>query len=222
MKSLPKEVQQHIFYQAGANAIVIQDLLTLEKNPTNAIAAKNAWINSNHISLEAVGCKTENDAIQYIIKHQLTSANLSEFTSLRDNHLVELCQKCPHLLNLSVSSWYLGERSIRALEKLTELQCLDIALCSNLPEGEFTEVFKKLTKLQSLNVFGCLQLSTKFVDALKLLSDLRSLNVARCDQLPGKELDEVLSGMIGLQDLKLKGCKAYRAIKNKFPLLVKD
>ena len=52
-------------------------------------------INEENLSLSIVGCKTGSEAIDYIIKNKLQSANLSKFCDITDENLKKLIENCP-------------------------------------------------------------------------------------------------------------------------------
>ena len=83
-------------------------------------------INEENLSLSIVGCKTGSEAINFIIKNKLQSANLSNFSDITDENLKNLNENCPDLHRLILRS-----DIIKAVpfEKLQALQSLDLKDC---------------------------------------------------------------------------------------------
>ena len=161
-------------------------------------------INEENLSPSFVPCKTGAEAIDYIIKHKLQSANLSEFSDVTDENLNKLIENCPNLHTLFVQSDKIKEMPF---EKLTALQGLDLVVCTQLSGDKLIEALGKLTALQSLNLGGCTQLSgDKLIEALGKLTALQSLNLGGCTQLSGDKLIEALGKLTALQSLILWAC----------------
>ena len=187
-------------------------------------------INEENLSPSIVRCKTGAEAIDYIIKHKLQSANLSDFSDVTDENLNKLIENCPNLhtlfvqsdkikempfekltalqsLNLAGCTQLSGDKLAEALGKLTALQSLNLWACTELSGDKLIEALDKLTALQSLNLGGCMQLSgDKLAEALGKLTALRSLNLAWCRRLSGDKLIEALAKLTALQSLNLIGC----------------
>ena len=108
-------------------------------------------INEENLSLSIVGCKTGSEAINYIIKNKLQSANLSEFSDITDEDLNKLIENCPDLHTLFLQSDKIKEVPF---EKLQALQSLDLTGCMQLSGDKLAEALGKLTALQSLNLQG--------------------------------------------------------------------
>ncbi len=158
-------------------------------------------INEEKLSLSKVGCKTDSEAINYIIKNKLQSANLSNFHEITDEDLKKIIENCPHLHTIFLQ--YSDKLKEVPFEKLQALQCLDIAGCLQLSGDKLTEALGKLQALQSLNLERCGQLSgDKLAVALGKLTALRSLNLVGCRQLSGDKLAETLGQLTALQSLE--------------------
>ncbi|MBA2367869.1 MAG: hypothetical protein H0V82_02455 [Candidatus Protochlamydia sp.] len=86
--------------------------------------------------------------MDFIIKNKLTAANLSEFSDLTDDDLTKLVNECPNLKLLSIKSLKITEDNLaESLEKLTQLQHLNLSSCNRITGDKFAETFKKLTQL---------------------------------------------------------------------------
>lgn len=220
MSQLPDDVQKIIFYQYGAEATDFNDLLFLQKNPENADAARNGWIDANHISLKKVGCKNAKEAIKYVIDHNLKSANLCEFMDLKTEDLKKLFDASPFLEELSIPPVINEGVGKLPFENLSNLKSLSIAH-TLMNEKEFTEALGKLTNLQSLDAKNCDLPEKEFIEALKKLSNLRSLDVSFCYQLSETEFAAAVAELTSLQNLNLVCCDndLIATIKSKFPHL---
>ena len=86
-------------------------------------------INEENLSLSIVGCKTGSEAIDYIIKNKLQSANLSDFPDITDEDLKKLIENCPDLHTIFLRSDRIKEVPF---EKLQALQSLDLRECTQL------------------------------------------------------------------------------------------
>ena len=160
-------------------------------------------INEENLSPSIVRCNTGAEAIDYIIKHKLQSANLSEFSYVTDENLKKLIENCPNLHTLFVQSDKIKEMPF---EKLTALKRLNLRWCTRLSGDKLAEALGKLTALQSLDL-GCTELSgDKLAEALGKLTALQSLDLGGCTELSGDKLIEVLSKLTALQSLDLTGC----------------
>ncbi len=201
-------------------------------------------INEENLSPCIVGCKSSLEAIDYIIKNKLQSANLRDFSDLTDEDLRNLIENCPNLhtlfvksdkikgmpfekltalknLNLAWCRQLSGDKSIEALAKLTALQSLDLGMCRQLSRDKLIEALAELTALQSLNLARCWQLpEDKLAKALAKLTALQGLNLEWCNQLSGDKLAEVLGKLTALQSLdlgmnrQLSGDKLIEALAN--------
>jgi internalin A len=87
------------------------------------------------------------------------------------------------------------------LERLTSLQTLDLFRCLQLSD---LSPLATLTSLQSLNLSGCIQLSGD-LSPLASLASLQSLDLSDCEQLSG-DLSP-LAGLTSLQSLNLTMCQ---------------
>ncbi len=187
-------------------------------------------INEKSIPLSNVGCKTGSEAINYISKNKLQSADLFEFSNITDENLNKLIENRPNLHKIFLRSDKIkevsfekllalqtlvlkgctqlsGDKLAEALGKLTALQRLNLAGCTQLSEDKLAKALGKLTALQTLNLAGCTQLSgDKLAEALGKLTALQTLNLAGCTQLSGDKLAEALGKLTALQWLNLEGC----------------
>ena len=172
-------------------------------------------INEENLSLSIVGCNTGAEAIDYIIKNKLQSANLSVFDDITYENMNKLIENCPNLHTLFVESEFVesectqlsSDKLAEALAKLTALKSLDLKECTQLSEDKLAEALAKLTALQSLNLAECTQLSgDKLIEALAKLTALQSLDLERCTQLSGDKLAEAIAKLTALQSLDLEGC----------------
>ena len=129
-------------------------------------------INEENLSPYIVGCGTGSEAVDYIIKNKLQSANLSDFPDITDEDLKKLIENCPDLHLLFLQSDKIKEVPF---EKLTALRRLDLWKCTQLPGNKLAEVLSKCTALQSLNLKWCDQLSgDKLAEALGKLTALEA------------------------------------------------
>ncbi len=162
-------------------------------------------INVENLSPSIIGCKTGSEAIEYIIKNKLQSANLSDFFDITDDDLKKLIENCPNLHTLFVHSNKIKEIPF---EKLQALQRLDLAWCKQLSEDKLPEALAKLTALKSLVLRGCWQLSgDKLAETLGKLQALQGLDLSDCTQLSEDILIEALGKLTALQSLDLSWCK---------------
>ncbi len=202
MSKLPKEVQELIFNEIGADTTDLKSL--------NAVN-KARWINEKHISLKSLGFTNVNAAIDYAITHQLTSINLSGF-SMGHMSLEKLCQGCSHLQKLSLPlPMESNENDVMALDKLTALQSLTITANGAGLKGEvgkeFVAMLGRKSKLQSLNLDCCEKLpEDDLIDVIKNM-DLLELNVNYCSQLSPEKLLGALENKIHLRELSVVGLK---------------
>ncbi len=161
-------------------------------------------INEKYLSLSIVGCKTGSEAINYIIKNKLQSANLFVFSDLTDEDLNILIENCPDLHTLFLRSDKIKEFP---LEKLQALQGLILARCKLLSGDRLIEALGKFTALHTLGLEDCTQLSgDKLAMALGKLTALQRLDLEWCMQLSGDRLVEALGKLTALQWLSLRGC----------------
>ncbi len=207
---IPSDVFSVILNNLNSNNLAsnIKFLTSTKRTSTMWMKEVNAHIlrriNEENISLHIVGCKTGSEAVNYIIKNKLKSANLSKFPDITDEDLKKLIENCPDLHTLFLRSGHIKEVSF---EKLQALQSLDLSFCRQLSGDRLAEALGKLTALKSLDLSWCMQLSRdKLAEALGKLTALQSLRLAACRQLSGDKLAEALGKLTGLQSLYLYGC----------------
>jgi hypothetical protein len=168
---------------------------------------KKEWVQFESISIRQVSnCKTANEAVEFIIKNKLTTANLSEF-DLTDDDLLKLVENCPNLTFLFINSINITEYTLaEALKRLTQLQHLRLGRCTEIAGDKLAEAFKTLTQLRYLNL-SCIEITgDKFSEALKTLTQLQYLNLGACTEIPGDKLAEALKTLTQLEGLDLMDC----------------
>ena len=176
------------------------------------------------LSLMDAGCKTADEAINFVIQNDLSVANLRGFPDVTDDHLKRLSEQCPNLKHLLVAS-----ADVTEVPKFAALQSLDFSWCRNLTDAGLVnlEGFKTLQSLdlfwspnltgaglvhlegvktlQSLNLCGCSGLTDASLVHVGKFMDLRSLNLSECPNLTGAGLVH-LEGVKTLQSLDLSSC----------------
>ncbi len=208
---IPSDVFSVILNNLSSNNLAtdIKFLKSTERTSKEWLKEVNAHIlrriNEENLPLSFVGCKTASEAINYIIKNKLQSANLSHFPYITDGDLKKLIENCPDLHTLFLRFIKINEVPF---EKLPALQSLNLRQCVQLSEDKLAEALSKLTSLKNLNLSGCEQLSgNKLAEALGKLTALQSLDLGWCTQLSGDTLIEVLGKLTALKSLDLAGCK---------------
>lgn len=178
-----------------------------------AIVAKRQWASREHISLKTFGCTTAEEAIQYVIKHNLKSANLiaynSETTQVTQEQLQRLCVACPKLEYLWVRS-----RSIQSLEDLPRMDFLHTLNCSGCAINELPEnLAEKFPKLERLRCYNCnltalprniphlLELDCRYMQIRAIPETFTNLTGLDMEQCPIRTIPDALA-----QTLKVLSC----------------
>jgi hypothetical protein len=189
---------------------------------------KQNWVSQYGFSLYKVSnCQTAKEAVEFIIKNKLRSANLSEYDDMTNADLTNLVKECPNLNSLYIESSKISEEKLaEALTKLPQLKSLGIKeLCihghlsealkmlKNLQhlslnhcsiEGDnFAEVLKMHTQLKYLGLIKYKQFTDKLNEAIKMLSQLQYLNVGYCDEINEDKLAGLLKMLPQLQQLNI-------------------
>ncbi|MBA2368411.1 MAG: hypothetical protein H0V82_05235 [Candidatus Protochlamydia sp.] len=213
---LPEDLLQNIFQillrqpgyflaqKSGLKGCVSHDWLKLSNKVTKE------WVCQEGISLRSVTtCKTATEAVEFIIKNNLTAANLSEFSDLTDDDLIKLIKNCPDLKFLCISHSKITEDTLtEALKTLTRLQHLNLCHCTNIKGDKLSEALKKLTQLQHLNLNDCYNITgDKLAEALKNLTQLQHLNLKGCNQITEDKLAEAIKTLSQMRHLNLSGCR---------------
>jgi internalin A len=114
-------------------------------------------------------------------------------------------------------SWLALTRLPPELERLTSVQSLNLAYCTQLSDN--LSPLASLSSLKSLDLSGCDQLSGDLVP-LANLTALRSLYLSHCFRLSGNL--SPLASLTSLQELNLQGCPGFRRfapLKSLLPIL---
>lgn len=187
-------------------------------------------------SLRILGnkCQTAEQALEFLIKHKLKTANLQHFPDLTDAHLKRLAEASPALEYLSLNS-----DKINVIPQFKNLKTLDLSRWSNLRPG----VLKGVANLQSLRTLkiDCYRnfadeslavgpgLTDRGLIHLSNLTRLEVLNLSSCSMLTGcykltgqglihlsraKELKKLVLWMCkGLTDEGLKSLAGFKELQ---------
>jgi len=230
LPGLPKDIwKNHILPTLLQDIILLPIKVTLGKIQVDCQMSKLVKqtmlqvMESEHYSLRITGCKTVVEAINFVIRHKLASANLTDFPDLTNEHLKTLAEKCPQLNHLLIAShnltefptftalqsltlrgcYNLTDEGIAQLKELKALQSLNLSQCKNLTGAGLAQL-KGLTALQSLDLSYC-KLTDTGLAHLKELTALQSLNLAGNRRLTDEGIAQ-LEGVTALQSLTLYGC----------------
>ncbi len=163
------------------------------------------WASEQLVSLKKYKCKNAKEAVQYVIDHDLTGANLREFPDLEENDIKELFTKCPNLNQLIIKSDKIRNLPIQAsnlikldcswcdnlqsLPELPNMQELTCSHCSNL------QSLPELPNVQKLDCSGCVNLQS-----LPELPNVQKLDCWECFDL------ESLPELPNVQELNCSEC----------------
>ena len=156
-------------------------------------------VESERCSLKLVGCTTADDAINFVIRYQLSVANLKEFPDLTDDHLKRLSEQCPQLKHLAISS-----TNVTEVPKIFALQSLDLSRCENLTDAGLANL-PALQSLISLDLSYCHNLKDAGFVYMESLTALESLNLADC-YITGAGLAQLIK-LRSLTSLDLRECE---------------
>lgn len=232
-EALPPELQKLIFAEANQSLEKnnIQPLLKVSKN------VKNDWINDNDICLMSLGCSNSAEAVNYVIKHKLTSANFLAFDDFRLTHLQLLSENCSKLKKLSfnaeiivlgdllaeyienfplldtlrieLDSIFSGDKILKSIENLCFLKHLKLGTSANsgISRVQLDEMLEKLINLESLDLkyFGQ-SIDDKITESIGKLTKLKSLNISSFARgAAGLDFSVALRNLTGLQSLNISG-----------------
>jgi F-box and leucine-rich repeat protein 2/20 len=99
---------------------------------------------------------------------QILSLDLGWCTSLTDEAICMLAEKCPDITSLNLS--YCGQISDAGLAAVAEhcphLKTLDLSWCNKLTDESIETLANKCQNLVSLNISGCMNISSAAITAL--------------------------------------------------------
>jgi hypothetical protein len=188
--NLPTEIQKYIFSELSREFITLYTLnqLLISKKISRMIYhVKRDWINANDFCLYKLGYITPKAAIAGIIKHQLTSANFSAYTSLNDSDLEEL-KNCSQLKKLSLYP-------------------------ANFQMDKAADVLNKISSLESLKLYSGLNCTEKLIDAIGKHTSIQNLHLS-CDNTCEDEIPIALKNF-NLQNLNFSWCKKPTSLIDK-------
>jgi Leucine-rich repeat (LRR) protein len=209
----------------------------------------NQWINESGVRLNKRRFKTSKEAVQYIVDHKLTTANLSNFllSSVDFNKLGENCpqlkilsiglahsgsfeqalRKHPNLLSLSINNSKISSaRLVKMIEKCSHLESLAFGSKIRFSGNQFVKLAENHPNLQSLTIRVSLPFSNaQFQEAIEKLTNLKYLKIICGRIFSGVELQEAFRKLTKLERLNLNNCefsgkKLIRIITN-LPTLYK-
>lgn len=119
--------------------------------------------------------KTSKEAVQYMIDHRFTYANLTKFQDFNNEDLKNLSENCRQLKELSVKSIKFSETNLAdALEKWTDLKSLNLSWCIQIRGDSLA----KLHHIRHLNLTGCKGTApSKLLEFSEKADNLQSLNL---------------------------------------------
>lgn len=209
---LPIDIQKNIFCELSREVITpytFNQLLVSKKISNIIYQVKRDWINDQEICLRTLGCKTAKEAIDYIIKHQLTSANLSAFSSLNDSDLTLLKKNFPLFKKLSLQSLYFSsDKLAHVLSKIISLQSLKLHLNLNNSE-KLIEAIGKHTSIQNLHFLSISPgLGDNIAEILKNFIHLQKMNVSWW-KTTADNITKMLENHTYLKGLNMASCFTY-------------
>ena len=177
---LPTDIQKLLFSKVFKNEGTVNhplNMLSKQLNK-NVLNVNKNWINEDEICLKTEGCKTAKEAVQYIIDHNLTTANLLNFRDLDDEDLEELSKNCPKIKKLLIHPRLVSCSSlVRAIGNFTDLKSLSLSYF-NISGEQLVEIAKMHPYLNHLDIYKCDKISDdKLMEAIQELADLKSLRV---------------------------------------------
>lgn len=220
-----------------SNLKALGQLFVSRQLSERVIDVKNYWINEKGMNLKLFGCLTAKEAVEYIIKHQLTNANLSAFHAFNVDHLEELSLNAPQLKMLSLGALNkqvnglrpctkshedFGKQLVESLARFTRLRGIEIDSCNRITN----EVLKDMTgkELEHLSLKNC-----SGFNRIGLTPALRCLDLSgtriKCGELsdPLDELAEKgtpsMIEILDLSDCKDLSCEWLQDILAQLPHL---
>lgn len=232
---LPNEIQSLIFSNLGSD-IALNQLLVSKQISKNVSPVKDALINDNNTCLRSLGCKTAKEAVQYVIDHKLTSANLTTFKDFKDEDLDNLSQ-CTTLKQISLNSFnFSGDKLVAVLKTFDRLEDIDLLACLQVSTGQLLEIIQDHNELQGLSLHrmhtdneiakaivnlsnlqrlslsaGYLTTEDQLVELLEKNSNLQSLTLDNLDS--SKRIVDAICNLNDLKDIALDGLADYEIVK---------
>jgi len=149
--------------------------------------------------LQLMRFRKADEAINFVVRYKLSSANLRDITDLTNTHLRILAEQCLQLRHLTISSLTVTE-----VPKFAALQSLDLRSCNALTDAGLAHL-QEFTALQSLEIFRCPNLTGACFAHRKGLTALESLKISYCCNLTGAYFAH-LKGFTALRSLELRSC----------------
>lgn len=167
-----------------------------------AITAKRNWVEREAVSLKMLGCESAEQAINYVIDHRLSRANLLGYrVNPKDlARLIEVRPDLDHLLiSINIDSKANGRELIRELEKVPDkLRVLNLLLphCEQDPYEDLPLSLEKFKQLKILDIYvhKYCPISDSLADAIGKLPSLQSLTVPPRSSFTSKKLSAMLQG----------------------------
>ncbi len=179
LSQLPEELWRKIYsyipprdseipYKMGGVQSGLEKMHLSKQLSEIAKSEEKEWASEQLVSLKKYRCNTAKEAVQYVIDHGLTGANLREFPDVEESDIEELFKQCPNLNQLIIKS-----DKIRNLpDQASSLIRLDCSGCANL------QSLPELPNVQELNCRGCSNLQS-----LPELPNVQELNCRGCSNL---------------------------------------
>jgi hypothetical protein len=162
----------------------LKDFYPSKETYEMAKRVERQWASDELVCLTNFGCKTSKDAIEYIIKNQLTGANLKAFTKLNNDKLKYLLENCPNLEKLFIDSYEITSFPATALNLKTLIIRSNLQSLPELPQLQVLDC-RACPKLQTLPEFPQLQLLDCSLNAnLQSLPKLPQVREIRCNACP--------------------------------------
>lgn len=215
---LPTEVQKLIFSDVYQSAVASTDQapnlhLISKQVKENISGEKYNWIDDNEVCLRSLGCKNAKEAVQYIIAHRLTTADLLTFPDFDDEDLQELSEYCPQLEKLAIyTPQFSPDKLVQELDKFPKLINLHLWGWRQLDGPGLKNMMGKLPKLNSLNLNSCYGISgNELAESLEMLPELKRLCLVHCPNISGIKLAEAIGTRTNLESLNVTDCFQIRA-----------
>lgn len=212
LSMLPDEVQALIFSNLPSFSTLNQ-LLVSKQTSKIVSRVKNTFINEYDICVGDLNCKTAEEAVKYIIAHQLTAANLSDFSDFNDEDLDNL-SKCTYLKKLSLNSKnFSGDKLVHTLKNFDQLEDINLSHCSKVSANQLLEILQDHNNLQGLSLMG-MEIDDEIAKAIVNLSHLQRLSLIGSSNLPEDQLVELLEKNSNIQNLNLNNLDTSSRIVN--------
>ena len=178
-----------------------------------AIQTKRDWADAEGVSLRAFGCKTAAEAIDYVIAHQFSSANLLDYPEVTDADLNRLIEARPNLEHLFINSKRITYFN---LSHLTNLKSLDISFFETGCRKLLKDMEKIPDKVIGLRVYKDLHDNwdseritvDELAQAIEKFTSLQSLDLSKYEKM-NDSLAAAIGKLKTLQKLDLSFCLSY-------------